>query len=113
MKKGRNILFLIAVLFLGTAIPATAQKDGQMMLSYCNSAVQTSSTIGKGGKGAVSAACLIGQDKIGGLKNIKIAGVKVGLASRLNIDSLQVWARYELDGNNIFAKTIGSKQGQW
>lgn len=112
MKKSRNILFLIAVLFFGTAIPAAAQEDGQMMLSYCNSAVQTSSTIGKGGKGAVSAACLIGQDKIGGLKNIKIAGVKVGLASRLNIDSLQVWARYELDGNNIFAKTIGSKQGQ-
>lgn len=37
MKKGRNILFLIAVLFFGTAIPAAAQEDGQMLLSYCNS----------------------------------------------------------------------------
>ena len=53
MKKGRNILFLIAVLFLGTAIPAAAQEDGQMLLSYCNSAIQTSSTIGKGRIGSM------------------------------------------------------------
>lgn len=36
----------------------------------------------------------------------------MGLASKLNVDSIKVWARYELDGADIFAKTIGSKQGQ-
>ena len=102
----------MACLCMGAAISSFAQADGQMVLSYCGNAIQQTSTIGRGGKGTVSAACLIGAGKIGALKDLKIAGAKIGLTSRLNIDSIQVWARYELDGSNIFEKTIGSKQGQ-
>lgn len=102
----------MACLCLGAAIPSSAQKDGQMVVSYCGNSIQQSGTIGKGGKGTVSAACLIGADKIGALRDIKIEGAKIGLASRLNIDSIKVWARYELDGSNIFETTIGSQQEQ-
>ena len=105
-------LFGMTCLCLGAVIPSFAQNDGQMVVSYCGNSIQQSGTIGKGGKGTVSAACLIGADKIGALKDMKIEGAKIGLASRLNIDSIKVWARYDLDGSNIFEKTIGTQQGQ-
>lgn len=93
------------------SIPATAQ-DGLTCLSYCNEQVQTSSKIGRQGKGKVSAATYIEKQMVDAYTNVRIAGINVGLASTLNVDTLTVWARASLDGDNLFeARLVKADDG--
>lgn len=94
------------------AAPAAAQADGQMRLSYCKGQVATSSNIGTQGENTVEAASYIPADMVSYYQNLRIVGINAGLASKLNVVSLTVWVRSELDGENLQEQTIDTGSGQ-
>lgn len=94
------------------AAPAAAQADGQMRLSYCKGEVAASSQIGAQGENTVEAASYIPADMVSYYKNLRIVGINAGLASKLNVVSLTVWVRSELDGENLQEQTIDTGNGQ-
>lgn len=94
------------------AAPSAAQADGQMRLSYCKGQVATSSKIGTQGENTVEAASYIPADMVSYYKNLRIVGINAGLASKLNVVSLTVWVRSELDGENLQEQTIDTGSGQ-
>lgn len=85
---------------------STHAQDGLQYITNCDGQVQTTSTIGRSGQGDVSAATFIGPSTVAKYSNMRIEGVNVGLASTINIESITVWARTSLDGENLFEATV-------
>ena len=77
---------------------------------YCNGEVSTSTTWGDMGVGNTSAAIFIPSSVLSGMAGNEITTIRVGLATRLNIDELSVWVRPSLDGDNLAEGKLNRKQ---
>lgn len=80
-------------------------------IGYSNGQVAESSPYTIAGKGHVSAAVYITPDVYEKYAQCDIMGISVGLASAKKCDSLTVWMRETLDGEDIVAKTIKRSSG--
>ncbi|MDO4161014.1 MAG: Omp28-related outer membrane protein [Prevotellaceae bacterium] len=103
MRISKIIISFVMALSLTTAM---AQEDGQMIVSYCDGEVASSSTIGSTGERWIEAATYVPAQELSEYVNLKVAGINAGLASRINVDTLVVWVRKNLTDNNIFETTI-------
>lgn len=100
MKKISTLLFL----FLFAILPAATA--GEIRLGYCNDQVTLHSDVGTTGRAWVEAAILLPGNVISSYGGNQLTHVRVGLASSLNVDTLTVWLRTALDGDNIAEGTI-------
>lgn len=97
MKK--TILSIMAMLSLG--LQGYADVSG-INVGYCNGEVSTSGNIASSEKDVwISAAIYIPAGTIATYGGNSIDSIRAGLASKLNVDTLAVWVRSELDGDNI------------
>lgn len=104
-------LALAGTIALVAAVPAAAQVNGQMKISYCRGQVAASSSLGRECAGTVEAASYIPSDIVSRYRNLHVAAIKAGLASKLNIESLTVWVRESLDSPNIMECTVTKDDG--
>lgn len=100
----RSILSLIACLVLfGTGYA----QISDMTLGYCNGEIPSKGDISFAEADAdVSAAIFIPAGTVNTLTGNELTGMRAALASRLNIESLTVWVRTSLDGENLTEQTI-------
>lgn len=78
-------------------------------LGYCSGEVNSQGTLTVEGKTWVSGAMFLPSSMLGPYDGCEIVKVRAGLAARLNIDSLRVWVRYSLDGENLSEGLITTK----
>lgn len=104
----KRLSFLLLALLTLCGV-GNAQVSG-LSIGYCsgqlgaNPSGYTSTTKGD----HVSAAIFVPADQVGVYAGNHIDEIKVGLASKLNIESLEVWLRSELDGENLASTTMES-----
>lgn len=91
-------IFLSLLILTSSLLSASA---GEVRLGYCNGKVNTSSAVGASGRTWVETAIYIPAKLLGSYSGNSITQVGAGLAAKLNIDTLRVWVRSELSGENI------------
>lgn len=96
MKKAATFAL---VLIAGIANAQTEQP--QMALGYTGEELPGSSNLGRNSEGLIKAAMKIDPNEYGQLSDLNILGFNVGVASRINIASLSVWATYSLDADPV------------
>lgn len=77
-----------------------AQSENVSM-GFCNGEIAEESSIQMNGKGWVSCATKLPAASLSAYKGNSISSIRAGLVNRINIDTLKVWIRHELDGENI------------
>ncbi len=80
-----------------------------MAIGYTGESLPNSSSYGIGEAGVIKAATLVDPSELGDLDNLKITGFNVGLASRINVGSLTLWASESLDGEPLGTFEIDGK----
>lgn len=91
---------------------SNAQVSG-LTLGYCDGQINTSGTISSSTKNIwVHGAIYIPSNILNTYSGNKIDSIRAGLASKLNIDTLTVWIRSSLDGENLVEGTITSSTDQ-
>lgn len=91
---------------LSLSMGGRAQVSG-VNVGYCDGEVNTSGKIASTDKDVwLSGAIYIPAGTMNTYGGNRIEAVKAGLASKLNIDTLTVWLRTSLDGDNIAEGTI-------
>lgn len=112
MKKRITTLLLIFFLISGVAMA----EDGYIYLGHCNGEVNTTGT-GKPGAGFVEAAIKIKKRDLSIYEDCQIKQIRVGLAhwyKDLRPDTLTVWLRDSLNGENIIeGRTTELQPGEW
>lgn len=104
--------FLVSILSFILSISAFAQAEGQIAVGYSGREVAKSSDWGLDSEGVISAAIKLDPTRLNALTGVKVCGVSAGLASRLNVESVSVWVRSSLDGENL-AETSGTAKKGW
>lgn len=104
-------LAIAGAIAIMAVIPATAQVNGQMKISFCRGQVAASSSLGRGGAGTVEAASYIPSEIVSRYRNLHVAAIRAALASKLNIESMTVWVRESLDSPNIMECTVTKDGG--
>lgn len=94
MRKIFLSLFILSLSLLSASA-------GEVRIGYCNGKVNTSSSVGASGKTWVEAAIYLPAKLLGSYSGNSITQVGAGLAAKLNIDTLRVWVRSSLSGENI------------
>lgn len=107
----RIVSFIVAAVMTFCGFEGMAQINGQMKLSYCKGKVATSSDIGSSGAGIVEAASFIPTSMISNYRDLRVVGIKAGLCSKLNIETLTVWVRESLNGQNLCECTVSKANG--
>lgn len=108
MKK--LIISLLALLSI--TVEGNAQVSG-LSLGYCDGQSTTKGSITSSEKNVwVSAAIYIPAGTINTYSGNHIDSINVALASKLNVDTLKVWLRSSLDGENLAEGTITSASTQ-
>lgn len=105
MKK-YFILFAL-ILF---AVAGMAQET--VNLGYCAGEINTKGTVTTEGKKWVSGAIFLPAEMLSPYAGGNIKAIRAGLSSKINVDSLVVWVRNDLESNNISADTITLKTSQ-
>lgn len=112
MKKEPIILSLLLMLLLHCAA-ATAQVAG-MNVGYVDGMFKGTGTTGFTSTAKntwISGAVYLPPSKLNVYAGNHIDSINAALASRLNIDSLRVWVRTSLDGDDLAAGAISGKAG--
>ncbi len=92
-----SLLTLLCMLSAATAQAATALK-----LGYCNGRVASSGSIGSSTKNIwTSGAIHVKQSDLKPYLNCHIDSICAGITAKLNVDSIVVWLRTSLDGDNL------------
>ena len=81
-------------------------------LGYCNGEVATQTDLQMNGTGWAHVAMRLPASTLAAYEDNTIEAVRVYLLSRANIDSLIVWVRSDLDGDNLAEGLITSKSAQ-
>ena len=100
-------------MFLTAALSANAQAT-RMSLGYVNGQMKTSGTDGFSTNTKdtwVSGAIYIPADQVRLYASNHIDSIHAGLASRLNVDSLRVWVRTSLTGEDLASGAISGRSG--
>lgn len=101
----KHLLFLLVTFFAAVSLKAA----NEVYVGYCNGSSTTSGIGNAKGKTWASAAILIPNNIFKSYKGNKLTKVRVALANKMNIDTLQVWVRKELDGNDLSSGYITRK----
>lgn len=101
-------IFTTLISFVFVSLSLLAQDS--LSIGYCMGECAKSGTIGREDKGEVSAAILIPREMLRKYVNNDLVAVRAGLTARVNIDSVVVWVRSNLDGENL-AKGVIRKGG--
>lgn len=94
MRKIISFVFALA-----TFVAASAQNT--VNLGYCNGEVATSSEQVLNSTGWVHAAISLPPTATSAYNGSSLTAVRVALVQRINIDTLKVWVRTHLDGENL------------
>lgn len=108
----KRLLLSISMLLLA-AVGASSQVT-RMNIGYVNGEMNTSgnAVFTSSDRGTwVSGAMYIPAEKMKLFQNNHIDSIHAGLASRLNVDSLRVWIRTSLDGEDLASGAISGKTG--
>ncbi len=98
----RNILLFLVTLFV-SIVNATEGIN----VGYCSGTVSKEGCVPVEGEGWVHTSAILTSDILKSYVGSEITSIRVGLASRLNIDTLTVWVRNTIDGTDIASgKTI-------
>ena len=104
----KTILSLLA--FFCIFAVASAQEVRGLTLGYCNGQVASKGVIGSSQKDYwISGAIHIDKGDIMTYAGCHIDSIRAGLASKLNLDSLVVWVRSSLDGENLAQGSLSAK----
>lgn len=106
-------IILSSFLFLATSLNLNAQST-KMSVGYVDGEVNTSGTDGFSSKSKdtwVSGAMYLPKEKLQLLTGNHIDSIHAGLASRLNVDSLRVWVRTSLSGEDLASGAISGRSG--
>lgn len=108
MKK----LLITLLALLSLAVEGNAQVSG-LALGYCDGQSTTKGSITSSEKDVwVSAAIYIPAGTVSTYAGNHIDSINAALASKLNVDTLTVWLRSSLDGDNLAEGTITSGGSQ-
>ena len=105
----RKLLLILTVLL--AALPSRAQTD-TLTLGYCKGQIAAKGRTTAQGKKWISGAIRLTSVTLSPFVDNKIVGVRVGLCSRVNIDTLQVWVRTTATGENLAGDHDFVKHGQ-
>lgn len=106
-------ILLSSFLFLATSLTLNAQST-KMSIGYVDGEVNTSGTDGFSTNSKdtwVSGAMYLPKEKLQLLTGNHIDSIHAGLASRLNVDSLRVWVRTSLSGEDLASGAISGRSG--
>ena len=101
----KHLLLLLVTFFAAVSLKAA----NEVYVGYCNGSSTTSGIGNAKGKTWASAAILIPNNIFKSYKGNKLTKVRVALANKMNIDTLCVWVRKELDGNDLSSGYITRK----
>jgi hypothetical protein len=99
----KRLLFSVIITLL--CLSASAE-DNTVKIGYCNGEMATSTQIELTGKGWVSSAVHIPAAALATYQGNAITAVNAALVARINIDTLTVWIRSSLTGDNLAEGTI-------
>lgn len=105
-------LLLTLTLMLCCIFSSNAQVSS-MRLGYCNGEVASKGQIGISGENTIEAAIFLTQSQLSIHNGNQIESIKAGLATKLNLTSLTVWVRSELNGENLAEGTAESIKKGW
>lgn len=94
---------LIAALVL--CIAAAAQGN-TVNVGFCNGEAAADGDIEMSGKGWVSAAVKLPASALSAYVGNNVSAIRAAMVNRINIDTLRVWVRTALDGDNLASGTI-------
>ncbi len=112
LKMKKSIFWLLSLMLLCSS-PVFGQAT-RMRLGFVDGHVNTSGTKGFSTTEKntwVSGAIRLDKSKLALYAGNHIDSINAGLASRLNVDSLRVWIRTSLDGQDIASGAISGKSG--
>lgn len=108
MKKH---LFTLIAMLMGMAMTVEADEIKGLTLGYCDGITLSSGKIGTTDKDAWnSMAICIPAGEIKTYAGCHIDSLRVGLASKLNVDSVVMWLRTSLDGDNVAQCSLGKNE---
>lgn len=91
----------VLALLAAASLASTAVAQETSTLGYCAGECSKTGSISTEGNKWVSGAIYLPSDLLANYDGAEITGLRAGLASKVNIDCLQVWVRTELDGDNL------------
>lgn len=109
----RNLFISLACMTALCAAPVAAHGTMRTMyntdtpsadtlhLGYCNGEYSKVLQLKSSGKGYTEAAIRLTPEALSAYKGNSIVGVRAALTERINTDTLRVWVRRQLDGDNI------------
>ena len=103
----KNILSLLLMAFVAIGM----QAQGTVHLGYCGGEAADKGSISTEGKAWVSAAIYLPADMLASYEGSTITALRGALASKVNVDSLCLWVRTSLTGDNIAEAIITTKTG--
>ncbi len=104
MKKALHIITaLVAIFFTPSYIFATTN------IGYCNGENNKASTFSVEGNAEVSGAIYLTPSFLSPYDGCEVSALRVALATKVNIDRVNIWLRKSLDGENIAITEITSK----
>lgn len=92
----------------GAALGLSAQNES-LTLGFCNGGVASRTDIELNGKGWTEAAVKLSDGSLSAYKDADITSVRAALVNRVNVDTLRVWVRDDLNGRNLAQGTITRK----
>lgn len=98
-------MMLVAAL----AVTGICHAEDSVNLGYCAGEVSSNGALTVEGNTWVSGAIFLPSTMIQPYDGLQISAVRAGLASRLNLDSVRVWVRSDLDGPNLSEGIITNK----
>lgn len=107
-KKARDMKRLATMLLLMAAIIGLKAQT-TVTLGYCAGEATDKGTLSTEGKAWVSGAIYLPADMLAAYKGSKITKLRAALASKTNIDTLHIWVRTDLKGDDLKCVTFNSK----
>jgi len=89
------------ILTLCLAVLALAGHAAAVTIGYCNGEVASSTSIQMNGKGWTECGIKLQASALASYSGNSITAVRAGLVARVNVDTLRVWVRETLDGENL------------
>ena len=106
MKK----LFVIAAMV--TLTQGVAMADDQAVYTFCEGKVSSTRDFAVDGACWRSAAMMIPAGVAASYEGNQLSTIRVGINKKMNIDTIRVWARHSLEGENIVEQVIGRNTDQ-
>ncbi|MDE5877280.1 MAG: Omp28-related outer membrane protein [Muribaculaceae bacterium] len=100
---------VVAAITMAAATNQSYAETPRMAIGYTGEELPTSSSLGIDAKGTIKAAIQVNPADLGNLDNVQIVGFNVGLASRINISSMTLWAAESLDSDPLAVIPIDGK----